>query len=219
MPAAFFDVDGTLIRGHLMAHMVPLFFRWREMKLRHIPVFAARGIRYKLGRYRPQDLERTWEEGLRYVRGRPAAEYAALMARAFAAVADRAVRPGVTERVAHHRDRGHGIYLATSQMHEAVAPLAKFLEADGVVATRLERNGDVLTGRLDGGPCYAQAKAERVEALCAERGLDLSDCWFYTDGIEDMPLLERVGHPVVVHPDRRLARLATERGWPVETLE
>ena len=63
--------------------------------------------------------------------------------------------------------------------------------------------------------CYGAEKATAAAAIAQERGYRLADCYAYTDSITDLPLLEAVGHPVVVNPDRGLRRVAAERGWPV----
>jgi phosphoserine phosphatase len=64
--------------------------------------------------------------------------------------------------------------------------------------------------------CYGQGKVVWAERFAAEHDVDLAASYFYTDSISDLPLLERVGHPVVVNPDLRLRRLARKRGWPLE---
>jgi phosphoserine phosphatase len=63
--------------------------------------------------------------------------------------------------------------------------------------------------------CYGRGKAYWAERFAAEHGVDLTRSYFYTDSITDLPVLDRVGHPRVVHPDPRLRRLAQRRGWQV----
>jgi phosphoserine phosphatase len=67
-----------------------------------------------------------------------------------------------------------------------------------------------------GSLCFGAGKLGYAEAYARERGVSLSDCWFYTDSYSDLPVLERMGHPVMVNPDPRLRREAERRGWPVE---
>jgi phosphoserine phosphatase len=105
------------------------------------------------------------------------------------------------------------VFLATSQTVEAALPLADELALDGVVGTELEAEDGVYTGRFVGGYCYGPRKAAAVERFCATRGIDLAASWFYTDAVVDLPLLERVGNPVVVNPEKPLARIAIRRGW------
>jgi phosphoserine phosphatase len=80
----------------------------------------------------------------------------------------------------------------------------------------LEREDGRLTGRVTPPVCYGQGKVVWAERFAAEHDVDLDAGYFYTDSISDLPLLERVGHPVAVNPDPRLRRLADKRGWPIE---
>jgi phosphoserine phosphatase len=83
-----------------------------------------------------------------------------------------------------------------------------------VIATRMRIADGHYTGELE---CYAygEEKAVQVRRLAAERGYSLPDCYAYTDSVTDLPLLEIVGHPRAVNPDRALRRIAAVRGWPV----
>jgi phosphoserine phosphatase len=83
-----------------------------------------------------------------------------------------------------------------------------------VVATRMEIAEGCYTGQIEF-YAYGPAKAERVRELAAERGYRLADCSAYSDSITDLPMLEAVGHPHAVNPDRALRRVAQLRGWPV----
>ena len=74
------------------------------------------------------------------------------------------------------------------------------------------------TGAVSGIPCYREGKVRRLETWLAEHAANLSDSWFYSDSHNDIPLLERVTHPVAVDPDDRLRELAVIRGWPVMSL-
>jgi phosphoserine phosphatase len=65
--------------------------------------------------------------------------------------------------------------------------------------------------------CYGEEKAKAARQIAAEQGYRLEDCRAYSDSITDLPLLEAVGHPTVVNPDRALRREAVLRGWPVLT--
>jgi phosphoserine phosphatase len=84
------------------------------------------------------------------------------------------------------------------------------------MCTRLEAQDGRLTGRVVPPVCVGTGKIVWAERFAAEHDVDLSASFFYTDSISDLPLLERVGHPVAVNPDPRLRRLAAARGWPVE---
>jgi HAD superfamily hydrolase (TIGR01490 family) len=115
----------------------------------------------------------------------------------------------------HHAAGDEVIVLSASGL-EVVEPIAALVGADRCLATRMTARNGRYTGEIDF-YCYGEAKAEAARTIAAERGYDLATCRAYTDSITDLPLLEAVGHPVVVNPDRQLRREAAKRGWPVLT--
>lgn len=210
--AAFFDVDGTLVRGHMLMPMMRLFYRWGYLTPGDLAKTLYRRALFATGRMTQRDVDRMWADTLSFLKGRRRDDFAAIMARAYAAAPPR-IRPGLHVVIEEHRMLGHRLYLATSQTIEAAQPIVDDLGFDGVVGTRLEVDGGEYTGRFVGGYCYGNRKADEVAEFCHAEGIDLDRSWFYTDSSVDVPLLERVGHPVVVNPDRALARVAVLRGW------
>ncbi len=117
--------------------------------------------------------------------------------------------------IAHHRDRGHQIVLCTGSTQYASEVVARSLGIDDVLCTRLEVADGKFTGRL-AARCFGAHKVTLAEAYAADRGIDLAHSYFYSDSYNDLPLLARVGRPVVVNPDTRLHRHARRTGWRVE---
>ena len=131
------------------------------------------------------------------------------------------VLPHLTEigrqRVAEHQAQGHVVAIVSASTQYVVRPMAAYLGLDErYVCTRLRIRDGRLTGEVESPICYGPGKVVWAERFAAEEGLDLGRSYFYTDSISDRPLLERVGHPVAVNPDRRLRELAQQRGWPIE---
>ena len=92
-------------------------------------------------------------------------------------------------------------------------PLAEYLGVDGAIASRAVVD---LDGRYTGEMAfyaYGPFKAEAIRDLAQFEGIDLAASYAYSDSYTDVPMLEAVGHPVAVNPDRVLARLARDRGW------
>jgi len=94
-------------------------------------------------------------------------------------------------------------------------PIVSRFGIDHLIATEPERDGEGYTGRVAGTPSFREGKVQRLEAWLGERGETLAGAWFYSDSHNDLPLLERVDHPVAVDPDERLAAAARGRGWPI----
>ena len=119
-------------------------------------------------------------------------------------------------RVREHLRAGHAVAIATSAVRQVAEPLAHELCIPHLVCSELEVRAGELTGSFDWPLCYGQGKLERAATLLQELGASLEQTAFYTDSITDLPLLEAVGHPIVVNPDARLRRAAKRRGWLIE---
>ena len=113
-----------------------------------------------------------------------------------------------------HQLAGRDVVIVSTSGAEVVEPIGEMLGADHVVATRLEIVDGRYTGEIEY-YAYGEEKANAVRALAEERGYDLAACYAYSDSVTDVPMLESVGHPHVVNPDRELRRIAADRGWPI----
>lgn len=140
-----------------------------------------------------------------------------LVTEALEDVIDPIVYQEAIDEIAAHKAAGHLVFMVSASPEEVVVPLSKYIGADGAVATIAEtdRNGK-YTGGVDF-YSYGPYKVDAMEALALEHDLDLSECYAYTDSITDLPMLEAVGFPIVVNPDRNLAREAEERGWEIRS--
>ena len=119
--------------------------------------------------------------------------------------------------VADHQAAGDIVAIATAATPYVTKPLARALRIDHWIASELEVDDTgCFTGRIVEPFCYGQGKVVRAERLAASLGFSLDEATFYSDSYTDLPLLARVGEPVVVNPDPRLSREAKRRGWRVE---
>ncbi len=129
-----------------------------------------------------------------------------------------AVRPEALALLARHRDAGDEVVIITATNEFVTGPIAQLLGVRELVAVQLARGADGwITGEIDGVPSMREGKVARMQEWLSARGLGWEDvdATFYSDSFNDVPLLERVQHPVATNPDERLRALATERGWPV----
>ncbi len=121
------------------------------------------------------------------------------------------------ELVAAHRARGHVVALITATNRFLVEPLAQALGFEHLIATEPERENGRFTGRILPPPCLGAGKIVQLERWLERRGqqwTDVRESWFYSDSSNDLPLLEKVHHALVVGGDERLLARARERGWP-----
>ncbi len=126
--------------------------------------------------------------------------------------------PRADELLNQRRLAGDILLIITATNRFITAPIAERFGVPHLLATEPEIVDGRYTGRTVGIPCFQQGKVERLDAWLAETGGDLTDSWFYSDSHNDLPLLNRVTHPVAVDPDATLARHAQERGWPIISL-
>jgi HAD superfamily hydrolase (TIGR01490 family) len=134
---------------------------------------------------------------------------------------ERSIRPRISAAarrlVAEHQENGALVAIITATSRFLTEPTARELGVEHLIATEPEMRDGRFTGDVIGTPSFREGKVTRLEEWLAARRAKLGDfavSRFYSDSINDAPLLERVTHPVVVDPDPRLERLAAERGWP-----
>ena len=138
-------------------------------------------------------------------------------------VADRLidlVQPYAYAAFAEHRAAGRPIVLATTTPYDLVAPFARKLGLDDVVATRYGEAADgTYDGSIDGHFVWSTGKLAAVREWSSAHGVDVGESWAYSDSIFDVPLLSAVAHPVAVNPDPRMTVMATARRWPIMHLD
>ena len=119
-------------------------------------------------------------------------------------------------RIAYdHQDNGLPVFICTAASQEMAELMAIVLTFDGAVGSVSEVVDGVYTGRPGGPFTYRDGKAQAIRELAEREGIALEHSYAYSDSESDLPMLELVGHPVVVNPDLPLARIAKERGWEV----
>ncbi len=116
--------------------------------------------------------------------------------------------------IADHKLCGRDVVVVSASGEELVAPIARALGATHAMATRMVVEDGKYTGDI-AFYCYGEGKVQAIRELAAREHYPLEHCYAYSDSITDMPMLEAVGHPSVVNPDRALRKEATTRGWPV----
>ena len=129
--------------------------------------------------------------------------------------------PKARELIASHEARGHMTVIVTAANSFITTPIAGMYGVPHLLASDPEIVDGEFTGRIEGIPCFHEGKFIRLEAWLADRGRSLADfaeSYFYGDSQSDVPLMEKVTHPVVVGPDEALAKLAQARKWPVISL-
>ncbi len=206
-----FDVDHTITR-----HSTGVRFLFEGVRLGIFPIRPLLSVpgfflRYRFGRMSVRHLQNE----IPMLKGKSRSEMERIARKSF----ERRIRHDVYDDAETLiRDlvaEGSEVVLASLSLDLVVQPLADRLGVKEIVATSLEFRGGACTGRFAEGPVFNEEKCSRVLRLLSDRGVAPADCYFYSDSVNDLPLLRRVGHPIAVNPDRRLAREAARRGWKI----
>ncbi len=213
-PAAFFDLDGTLLSvnsGRL--------WLLRERRHGRVTLFQTlQAVGFLVGyHFGVVDIVDAMREALQTVRGESEATLREWTRDWFEReVVPRHEAPGARAAVEAHRARGHALVLLTSSSPYESELATRYFGLDDFRCTRYELGPDArFTGELLLPPCYGEGKVHYAEAYAAEHRLDLDRSYFYSDSNTDLPMLRRVPYPRVVNPDIRLRWEARRRGWPV----
>jgi putative phosphoserine phosphatase/1-acylglycerol-3-phosphate O-acyltransferase len=209
---AFFDVDKTIIAENSGT----LFFKHRYQKGQMGSWDLAKGLaaylQYKIGIL---DIQSWTKEMMVQFRGPSERVLVREANQIFKEWVKPVIYPEAAQLVREHREAGHLVVIVSGATKYVVRPLAECLGVKHFLYTRLETENGRFTGRVIEPVCFEEGKIYWLQQLVDQQRIDLAKSWFYTDSITDLPLLELVGHPVVVNPDPRIYRTAVRRRWPV----
>jgi HAD superfamily hydrolase (TIGR01490 family) len=211
---AFFDFDKTLIRKNSGA-------LWLKHEVAHGNVSTLEAVRatwwllqYSLGF---ADLEAAVRSAIRSIAGDLEADMRRRVHAWYARDVRHLYRPRAKAQVAHHQAEGHKVVLLTSASNYVSEVVAEELGLDAYLCNRFEVDPvGAYTGEPLGTLCYGAGKLTLAQEYLQSVGVEAGACWFYTDSMADLAMMEAVGHPVAVNPDPRLSRVARARGWAVE---
>jgi HAD superfamily hydrolase (TIGR01490 family) len=217
MRLALFDLDNTLLAGDSD-------FEWAQYLIERgvldREVYEARNQdfydQYKAGTL---DIHEFLDFQLKPLSRHPRAQLDAWHQDFMASRIVPIVAAGTPALLERHRDDTRVIITATNRF--VTAPIAAHLGVPHLIATEPEETDGEFTGRPAGTPSFRAGKVTRLEQWLAARGktwADVEESWFYSDSLNDLPLLERVHHPVAVDPDPTLRAHAERAGWPVLSL-
>ena len=128
------------------------------------------------------------------------------------------ILPKAEELLARHRTKGDTMLIITATNRFITGPIAERLGVDDLIAVEPEMVDGRYTGRVDGVPSYREGKVIRLQAWLEAQDITMDGAWFYSDSHNDLPLLEKVDHPVAVDPDDTLRKVAEERHWRIMSL-
>jgi len=214
--AAFFDLDKTVIaKSSTLAFSKP-FFDQGLLNRRAVLKSSYAQFLFLMSGADHDQMDRMRSYVTSMCAGWDVEQVKAIVNETLHDIVDPLVFAEAAELIADHRHCGRDVVIVSASGEEIVAPIARALGATHAMATRMV----VEDGKYTGGVafyCYGEAKTAAVRELAVHEGYPLEHCYAYSDSITDLPMLEAVGNPSVVNPDRALRKEAAARGWPVLT--
>jgi HAD superfamily hydrolase (TIGR01490 family) len=212
--AAFFDLDRTLMSGSSAIYFGKAVYREGLLPFHRLVRDAASALLFKLFGASDEKSESTRDRILNAVAGHEAETFRRLAPGVIEELLPR-IRPEAQALLDMHEQAGRHVYILSASPVEIVRELAKALDIHGGIGTESEIVDGVYTGRLAAPFCYGEGKAEHIRRLAAEHGYDLKQCYSYSDSASDLPMMQIVGNPIAVNPDRPMMAVAHRRGWPI----
>ncbi len=212
--AAFFDLDKTIIaRSSSLAFGKP-FYKGGLINRGAVLRSAYAQFVYLLGGADHDQMERMRSYLQELCAGWPVEQVRGIVAETVHDLIDPTIYEEAVQLIADHHAAGRDVVIVSTSGSEVVEPIGDMLGADHIVATRMVVEDGKYTGEI-AFYAYAQAKADAVRDLAVQHGYDLARSFAYSDSFTDLPMLESVGHPYAVNPDKPLRAEAIRREWPV----
>lgn len=212
--AVFFDLDKTVIaKSSALAFGRP-FYRERLITRQDVVKAAYAQLIYRLSGADEQQMLRMRDYVAELCRGWSVDQVQQIVNETLHELIHPYIYAEAAALIEEHLAAGRDVVLVSASGEEMVRPIGAMLGVTDVIATRMAIEDGRYTGAVNfyaGGP----NKVTAVQDLACARGYDLTDSYAYSDSITDVPLLEAVGHPTAVNPDRPLRRVAAERAWPI----
>jgi HAD superfamily hydrolase (TIGR01490 family) len=212
--AAFFDLDKTIIaKSSTLAFSKP-FFDQGLLNRRAVLKSSYAQFIFLLSGADHDQMERIRAHMANMCTGWDVAQVKSIVNETLHEIVTPLVFAEAADLIAAHKLCGRDVVVVSASGEEIVAPIARALGATHAMATRMVVEDGKYTGDVEF-YCYGEGKVEAIRELAAREGYPLEHCYAYSDSITDLPMLDAVGHPSVVNPDRALRKEAAERGWPV----
>lgn len=209
---AFFDLDHTI----LDTSSARLYIRYLHDEGMISRFDLTRGIvlsvLHRFGFFATEEVIKKWVMKYKGMPERETLEHTLLW---FEKMVKPRIRMAAFEEIRRHRENGARTVILSASTNYGCEPVRAYLGMDDIITTKLEVRDGIFTGNLDGDYCYGPVKLVKAMEYCIRHNFDMDNAWYYGDALADMHILERVGNPVCVTPDRKLRKVAKKRGWTI----
>ena len=213
-PAAFFNLDNTVIQGPSLVHFIQSLTECGQLSWRNISSFKLKGSRLR-GKKSKSELviEQQIHKAFKFLQGSRQSQFLEECESLANKLLNFKINPQVLSKIQDHQRNGHDTWLLTDAPIEIATTLAQRIGMTGALGTKSEILEGTYSGRLDGELLKGSHKAQAAKDLASIRSYDLMQSFAYSDSLNDLPLLASVGTPYVVNPNSELARIARKNAW------
>ncbi len=209
---AVFDIDDTILRVNSTKIVALAAYKQKLMRTRDLLSGVLQIYLYK---YKLRDSLKIIDTLGDWTSGIKEETIINLVDSIFESKMISTIRPEIVEEIRIHKSRNAETVILSSAISQICNPIAKHLGIDKVLCSEIEVVDGKLTGKAKGKFCFGKEKLNRLEDYCTNNKYSLKETWYYADSIDDTHVLEKVGFPVCVTPDKRLHKIAIKRNWPV----
>ena len=214
--AAFFDVDNTLIRGSTIYFLGRGMYQRGYFTKKDISRFVLANLRFRLtGKENKEEIARFQKSATDFIGGHSVKDIEAIGQEIYDEYVSPAIWQGTIEIAQKHLSSNEEVWLVTAAPEDMAVLIAKRLGLTGALGSKAEIKDGAYTGAMLGALLHGKEKVVAVQDLAQRTGLNLAECYAYSDSHNDLPLLQCVGHPSAINPDAILGLRAMAEGWPI----
>jgi HAD superfamily hydrolase (TIGR01490 family) len=213
---AFFDVDNTITRGSTLYFLGKGMYNRGFFTKRDIGAWVIANIRFRMtGTEKSEVISRFQKAATDFIGGHDVKEIRIIGEQIYSEFVSPSIWQGTIELAKEHLSSGDEVWLVTASPEDFANLIAERLGFTGAIGTKAEIKDGKYTGNLNGKLLHGKEKAIAITELTKARGINLKDCFAYSDSHNDLPLLSAVGHPRAINPDAKLRIIAFAQSWPV----
>ena len=213
---AFFDVDNTITRGSTLYFLGKGMYNRGFFTKRDIGAWVLANIRFRMtGTEKSEVISRFQKAATDFIGGHDVKEIRIIGEQIYSEFVSPSIWEGTIELAKEHLSSGDEVWLVTASPEDFANLIAERLGFTGAIGTKAEVKDGKYTGNLNGKLLHGKEKAIAITELTKARGINLKDCFAYSDSHNDLPLLSAVGHPRAINPDAKLRIIAFAQSWPV----
>jgi HAD superfamily hydrolase (TIGR01490 family) len=214
--AAFFDVDNTLIRGSTIYFLGRGMYQRGFFTKKDISRFVLANLRFRLtGKENKEEIARFQKSATDFIGGHSVKDIEAIAQEIYDEFVSPAIWQGTIDIAQKHLSNNEEVWLVTAAPEDMAVLISNRLGFTGALGSKAEIKDGAYTGAMNGALLHGKEKVMAVQDLAKRTGLDLTNCYAYSDSHNDLPLLQCVGHPSAINPDAILGLRAMAEGWPI----